>query len=123
MPSPRTVEIAPADIVFDEGIGIDLGGMTVSARHIGGDHSADSSLIYVEPDRVLFMGDCFSASPAGVTHARAVSARRSRAGPGARQGVPGGPGALSTLLPGGGARPRNSIARIGFGSVSGGGGI
>jgi glyoxylase-like metal-dependent hydrolase (beta-lactamase superfamily II) len=76
MPSPRTVEIAPADIVFHERIEIDLGGVTVSARHIGGDHSADSSLMYVEPDRALFMGDCFSASPAGVMTPESVSRLR-----------------------------------------------
>jgi glyoxylase-like metal-dependent hydrolase (beta-lactamase superfamily II) len=66
MPSPRTVEVAPADIVFHGRIDIDLGDVTVSARHVGGDHSVDSSLIYVDPDGVLFMGDCLCASPEGV---------------------------------------------------------
>jgi hypothetical protein len=40
--------------------------VTVRVRHIGGDHSADSCVMYVEPDAVLFMGDCVSASPEGV---------------------------------------------------------
>jgi glyoxylase-like metal-dependent hydrolase (beta-lactamase superfamily II) len=66
MPSPRVVEVAHADIVFDVEIEIELGGVTASVRHIGGDHSADSCVIYVEPDRVLFLGDCLSASPEGV---------------------------------------------------------
>ncbi len=66
MPSPRAVEVAPADIVFHDRIEIDLGGVTIRVRHIGGDHSADSCVMYVEPDGVLFMGDCTSASPEGV---------------------------------------------------------
>jgi len=66
MPSPRAVEVAPADVIFHDEIELDLGGVTVRVRHVGGDHSADSCVIYVEPDRVLFMGDCLSASPEGV---------------------------------------------------------
>jgi glyoxylase-like metal-dependent hydrolase (beta-lactamase superfamily II) len=66
LPSPRTVEVAPADIVFEDGLDIELGGVTVRVRHVGGDHSAESSVMYVEPDRVLFLGDCMYASPSGV---------------------------------------------------------
>jgi glyoxylase-like metal-dependent hydrolase (beta-lactamase superfamily II) len=65
MPSPREAEVAPADIVFHDGLDIELGGVTVRVRHVGGDHSAESSVMYVEPDRVLFLGDCMSDSPAG----------------------------------------------------------
>lgn len=73
MPSPRAVEVAPADIIFHDGIEIDLGGLTVRVRHIGGDHSADSCVIYVEPDGVLCMGDCCSASPEGVMTSESAS--------------------------------------------------
>ena len=66
LPSPRTVEVAPADIVFQDGLDIELGGVTVHVRHVGGNHSAESSVMYVEPDRVLFLGDCMCDSPAGV---------------------------------------------------------
>ena len=66
LPSPRTVEVAPADIVFQDGLDIELGGVTVRVRHVGGNHSAESSVMYVEPDRVLFLGDCMYDSPAGV---------------------------------------------------------
>ena len=66
MPSPRTVEVAPADIVFQDGLDIELGGVTVRVQHVGGDHSAESSVMCVEPDRVLFLGDCVYGSPAGV---------------------------------------------------------
>ena len=65
MPSPRSVEIVPADIVFHDRLDIDLGGVTVQVRHVGGDHCAESSVMYVEPDGVLFLGDCLYASPAG----------------------------------------------------------
>jgi glyoxylase-like metal-dependent hydrolase (beta-lactamase superfamily II) len=66
MPSPRRVEVAPADIVFQDRIQIDLGGVTVYVRHVGGDHSTDACVMYIEPDRVLFLGDCVCASPEGV---------------------------------------------------------
>jgi len=65
LPSPRSVEIAAADIVFQDGLDIELGDATVRVRHVGGDHSADSSVMYVEPDRVLFLGDCLCDSPDG----------------------------------------------------------
>jgi glyoxylase-like metal-dependent hydrolase (beta-lactamase superfamily II) len=64
--APRTVEVAPADIVFEDGLDIELGGVTVRVRHVGGNHSAESCVMYVEPDRVLFLGDCMYDSPAGV---------------------------------------------------------
>jgi glyoxylase-like metal-dependent hydrolase (beta-lactamase superfamily II) len=65
LPSPRTVEVAPADIVFHDGLDIELGGVTIRVRHVGGDHSPDSSVMYVEPDRLLFLGDCLWDSSAG----------------------------------------------------------
>jgi glyoxylase-like metal-dependent hydrolase (beta-lactamase superfamily II) len=65
LPSPRTVRIVPADIVFHEGLDFDLGEVTLQVRHVGGDHAADSSVMYVEPDRVLFLGDCLYEAPSG----------------------------------------------------------
>jgi glyoxylase-like metal-dependent hydrolase (beta-lactamase superfamily II) len=65
LPSSRTVEVAPADIIFHNTMEINLGGVTVHVRHVGGDHSAESSVMYVEPDRVLFLGDCMYPSPDG----------------------------------------------------------
>jgi glyoxylase-like metal-dependent hydrolase (beta-lactamase superfamily II) len=66
LPAPRIVEVAPADIVFEEGLELDLGEATVAVRHVGGDHSAESSVMHVEPDRVLFLGDCTYPSPVGI---------------------------------------------------------
>jgi hypothetical protein len=76
MPAPRTVEVAPADIIFQDRIEVDLGGVTLCVRHIGGDHSADSSVINVEPDGVLFLGDCNSASAEGVMTSASASRLR-----------------------------------------------
>ena len=72
LPSPRVVAVAPADIHFHDGIRIDLGNVTVHVRHVGGDHSAESSVMYVEPDRVLFLGDCMSPSPEGALTAESA---------------------------------------------------
>jgi glyoxylase-like metal-dependent hydrolase (beta-lactamase superfamily II) len=66
LPAPRTVEIAPADVIFHDGLEIEVGDATITVQHLGGDHSAESSVMYVEPDRVLFLGDCMYPSPAGV---------------------------------------------------------
>jgi glyoxylase-like metal-dependent hydrolase (beta-lactamase superfamily II) len=57
LPAPRVVEIAPADVTFDEGLVLDLGGVRVHVRHVGGDHAEDSCVMFVEPDGVLFLGD------------------------------------------------------------------
>lgn len=65
LPSPRTVEVAQAEIVFADGLDLELGGVTVHVRHVGGDHAADSCVMVVEPDRVLFLGDCLCGSPQG----------------------------------------------------------
>jgi glyoxylase-like metal-dependent hydrolase (beta-lactamase superfamily II) len=90
MPSPRTVEVAPADIVLHDEIELDLGGVTATVRHVGGDHSADSCVIYVEPDGVLFMGDCVSASPEGaMTSESAARLREVVLGSGAEHYVEG----------------------------------
>jgi glyoxylase-like metal-dependent hydrolase (beta-lactamase superfamily II) len=58
LPSPRTVEVVPADIVFNDAIDIELGGVTARVRHVGGAHADDSSVVFVDPDGVLFLGDC-----------------------------------------------------------------
>jgi glyoxylase-like metal-dependent hydrolase (beta-lactamase superfamily II) len=65
LPSPRAVEVAPADIVFRDGLDIELGGVIVRVRHVGGDHCAESCVMYVEPDRLLFLGDCLCDSGTG----------------------------------------------------------
>jgi glyoxylase-like metal-dependent hydrolase (beta-lactamase superfamily II) len=65
LPSPRDVRIAPADVVFEDALDFDLGGVRVRVRHVGGDHARDSCVMYVEPDSVLFLGDCLYEAPGG----------------------------------------------------------
>jgi glyoxylase-like metal-dependent hydrolase (beta-lactamase superfamily II) len=65
LPSPRRVRIAQADIVFREGLRFELGGVRVEVRHVGGDHADDSTVAFVEPDGVLFLGDCLYEAPSG----------------------------------------------------------
>jgi len=37
---------------------IDLGGVTVTLQHVGGDHASDSVVMHIPQDGVLFVGDC-----------------------------------------------------------------
>jgi glyoxylase-like metal-dependent hydrolase (beta-lactamase superfamily II) len=72
MPSPRNVEVSQADIAFHDRLDIELGRVNVRVRHVGGDHSPDSSVMYVEPDRVLSLGDCLGGSPEGALTAESA---------------------------------------------------
>ena len=65
MPAPRNVRIARADTLFEDGLELELGGATVQVRHVGGDHAADSTVMYVEQDRLLFLGDALYESSGG----------------------------------------------------------
>jgi glyoxylase-like metal-dependent hydrolase (beta-lactamase superfamily II) len=97
LPSPRTVEVAPADIVFHDTMEIELGSVSVHVRHVGGDHSAESSVMYVEPDRVLFLGDCMYAGADGaLTVESAFRLRDVILGFGAEQHVEGHHEAVSS---------------------------
>jgi glyoxylase-like metal-dependent hydrolase (beta-lactamase superfamily II) len=53
--------IAAPDVIFDERIEVDLGAVTVQVIHVGGDHSPDSSVVFVPQEKVVFLGDCFYA--------------------------------------------------------------
>ncbi|AYE35231.1 MBL fold metallo-hydrolase [Clostridium septicum] len=55
--SNRNIEIPSADIVFNEEIEIDLGGIIVKAIHIPCDHSNDSTIIWIPKEKVTFLGD------------------------------------------------------------------
>lgn len=58
LPAPRQVEIALPQILFEQRLSIDLGGVRCQLEHVGGDHAADSVVAYLEPDGILFLGDC-----------------------------------------------------------------
>jgi len=56
------IMIGLPDIVFEKRLLIDLGGCHCIVEHVGGNHSEDSSIIYVEEDKTLFLGDCLGAA-------------------------------------------------------------
>jgi glyoxylase-like metal-dependent hydrolase (beta-lactamase superfamily II) len=58
LPAPRQVQIAPADITFDQTLELHLGGITCQIQHVGGDHASDSCVMFIPEDHVLFLGDC-----------------------------------------------------------------
>ena len=57
-PDRRNLIIRPPDIGVTSQVEVDLGGVTARFIHVGGDHSPDSSVVYVPEDRVMFLGDC-----------------------------------------------------------------
>lgn len=61
LPAPRTVTVAQSDLIFRDSLELRLGAVTCQIEHVGGDHAADSSVVFVLPDRVLFLGDCLSS--------------------------------------------------------------
>lgn len=49
--------VGKADILFDDELTLDLGGITVRLMYFGPAHSNGDTLAFVEPDRVLVSGD------------------------------------------------------------------
>jgi glyoxylase-like metal-dependent hydrolase (beta-lactamase superfamily II) len=58
IPDRRDLRIVVPDLIFDTRHSIDLGGIEVVIDHVGGDHAADSSVVHVPAECVLFLGDC-----------------------------------------------------------------
>lgn len=58
LPDRSDLKIIPPDVLFDEALTVDLGDMICEIQHVGGDHSSDSSIVYVPQERVVFLGDC-----------------------------------------------------------------
>ncbi|MEK5173524.1 MBL fold metallo-hydrolase [Heyndrickxia sp. FSL W8-0496] len=58
----RVIHLPVPEITFDCQLTIDLGGVTCFIEHIGGDHSSDSSIVYIPEEKVLFLGDCMYAN-------------------------------------------------------------
>jgi glyoxylase-like metal-dependent hydrolase (beta-lactamase superfamily II) len=57
-PNREEIVIGLPDIVFEKRLLLDLGGLHCRVEHIGGNHAKDASIIYVEEERTLFLGDC-----------------------------------------------------------------
>ncbi len=58
LPERAGLMIRPPDIAFTGEIALDLGGITCRIVHVGGDHAADSSVVYVPEEGIVFLGDC-----------------------------------------------------------------
>lgn len=54
----REIQVVLPDVTFDRRMEIDLGGVTCVVQHVGGDHAADSVIVYVKEEKILFLGDC-----------------------------------------------------------------
>ncbi|MEK3973077.1 MBL fold metallo-hydrolase [Bacillus sp. FSL M7-0558] len=54
----RDIQVVLPDVTFDQRMEIDLGGVTCVVQHVGGDHAADSVIVYVKEEKILFLGDC-----------------------------------------------------------------
>jgi glyoxylase-like metal-dependent hydrolase (beta-lactamase superfamily II) len=60
--SDRDIKIKLPDITFEKRLEIDLGGVTCQLQHVGGDHSADSIVVYIKEEKILFLGDAIYAN-------------------------------------------------------------
>lgn len=54
----RDIKIVMPDLTFEKRVEIDLGGVTCIVQHVGGDHAADSVIVYIKEEKILFLGDC-----------------------------------------------------------------
>jgi len=57
-PNRKEICIKPADIVFEDELELDLGGITCEIKRIGGPHSEDSVIYYIPEEKTVFLGDC-----------------------------------------------------------------
>lgn len=56
-PNPEDIIVKTADIVFDQKLNIDLGGITCELFPIINPHSEDTVVIYIPEEKILFLGD------------------------------------------------------------------
>ncbi|MFN8224926.1 MAG: MBL fold metallo-hydrolase [Gaiellales bacterium] len=76
-PNLAGVEIRVPDAVFDGEHALELGGVTCRVVHVGGDHAADSVVVHVPEEALLFLGDChYQRLYAEREHYTVVGARR-----------------------------------------------
>lgn len=54
------IHVALPDLLFEDKLCIDLGGVTCLIENVGGDHSPDCTVILVQEDKALFLGDCLA---------------------------------------------------------------
>jgi glyoxylase-like metal-dependent hydrolase (beta-lactamase superfamily II) len=57
-PGERDIVISLPTLLFEQHREFDLGGLTCRIEHVGGDHTPDSCVLYVQEEKTLFLGDC-----------------------------------------------------------------
>ena len=58
LPDRRDLVLRAPDVAFTGELTIDLGGVTCRLLHVGGDHAADSVIVHVPEEGIVFLGDC-----------------------------------------------------------------
>ena len=58
LPDRRDLRIVVPTETFADRWSLDLGDVQAVVEHVGGDHAADSCVVHVPQDGVLFLGDC-----------------------------------------------------------------
>nr|WP_096200159.1 MBL fold metallo-hydrolase [Bacillus sp. FJAT-45350] len=53
----RNIHIHLPTLTFNDQLEINLGGVTCVLKHVGGDHSKDSVVVYIKEEKILFLGD------------------------------------------------------------------
>lgn len=56
-PDRSQIHVQSANVIFEERLSVDLGGVVCELLHAGGPHAADSVICWVPSDRVVFLGD------------------------------------------------------------------
>jgi glyoxylase-like metal-dependent hydrolase (beta-lactamase superfamily II) len=56
----QDIKVKLPQLTFHDEIEIDLGNVTCQMKHVGGDHAPDSSILFIEEEKVLFVGDSYS---------------------------------------------------------------
>ncbi|AMO84186.1 Metallo-beta-lactamase superfamily protein [Solibacillus isronensis B3W22] len=54
----RNIKITFPDITIEKRAEINLGDVTCIVQQVGGDHAADSVIVYIKEEKILFLGDC-----------------------------------------------------------------
>lgn len=58
----RSIRVVLPNVTFDDTLTLDLGGVHVILKHVGGDHAADAVVAYIPEEKVLFLGDALYAN-------------------------------------------------------------
>jgi len=62
IPERDNFTIGDLDVTYKDRLEIDLGEVTCIVEAVGGDHTSDSSVIYIPEEKVVFLGDCIYGS-------------------------------------------------------------